>query len=155
MMLGSILRACSGLRSMLIVKEIHCHILRKGLLDTVIQNRLVDVYGKCRNMGYATQIFESIEGKDVVSWTSMISSSAHNSNENEAVKLFRCMVETGLAADSVALLSILSAAASLSALKKGREIHGYLLRKGFCLEGSIAVAVVDMYACCGDLQSAI
>lgn len=154
MMLGSILRACSVLKSMLIVKEIHCHILRKGLLDIVIQNELVDVYGKCRNMGYATRIFESIIGKDVVSWTSMISSSAHNGNENEAVELFRRMVEAGLAADSIALLSILSAAASLSTLKKGREIHGYLLRKGFCLEGSIAVAVVDMYACCGDLQSA-
>ncbi|KAG7530075.1 Pentatricopeptide repeat [Arabidopsis thaliana x Arabidopsis arenosa] len=154
MMLGSILRACSVLKSMLIVKEIHCHILRKGLLDTVIQNELVDVYGKCRNMGYATRVFESIKGKDVVSWTSMISSSALNGNENEAVELFRRMAETGLSADSVALLCILSAAASLSALKKGREIHGYLLRKGFCLEGSIAVAVVDMYACCGDLQSA-
>ncbi|CAD5326632.1 unnamed protein product [Arabidopsis thaliana] len=154
MILGSILRASSVLKSMLIVKEIHCHILRKGLLDTVIQNELVDVYGKCRNMGYATRVFESIKGKDVVSWTSMISSSALNGNESEAVELFRRMVETGLSADSVALLCILSAAASLSALNKGREIHCYLLRKGFCLEGSIAVAVVDMYACCGDLQSA-
>ncbi|KAF2566667.1 hypothetical protein F2Q68_00025864 [Brassica cretica] len=154
MMLGSILRACSALKSMPIVKEIHCHILRKGLLDTVIQNELIDVYGKCGNMGYATRIFESIKGKDVVSWTSMVSSSAHNGNENEAVELFRRMVETGLAADSIALSSILSTVANLSALMKGREIHGYLLRKGFCLEGSIAVAVVDMYACCGDLQSA-
>ncbi|KAL0725228.1 hypothetical protein Bca4012_039827 [Brassica carinata] len=154
MMLGSILRACSALKSMPIVREIHCHILRKGLLDTVIQNELIDVYGKCGNMRYATRIFESIKGKDVVSWTSMVSSSAHNGNENEAVELFRRMVETGLAADSIALSSILSAVANLSALMKGREIHGYLLRKGFCLEGSIAVAVVDMYACCGDLQSA-
>lgn len=154
MMLGSILRACSVLTSMLIVKEIHCYILRKGLLDTVIQNELIDVYGKCRNMAYATRIFESIKGKDVVSWTSMISSSAHNGHESEAVELFGRMVETGMAADSIALLSILSAAASLSALKKGREIHGYLLRKGFCLEESIAVAVVDMYASCGDLPSA-
>ncbi|CAH2062962.1 unnamed protein product [Thlaspi arvense] len=154
MMLGSILRASSVLKSIIIVKEIHCHIVRKGLLDTVIQNELVDVYGKCRDMGYATRVFESIKGKDVVSWTSMISSSAHNGNAIEAVELFRRMVETGLAADSVSLLSILSAAATLSALKKGREIHGYLLRTGFCLEGSIAVAVVDMYACCGDLQSA-
>lgn len=154
MMLGSILRACSALKSMPIVKEIHCHILRKGLLDTVIQNELIDVYGKCGNMGYATRIFESIKGKDVVSWTSMVSSSAHNGNENKAVELFRRMVETGLAADSIALSSILSTVANLSALMKGREIHGYLLRKGFCLEGSIAVAVVDMYACCGDLQSA-
>ncbi|KAJ0255027.1 Pentatricopeptide repeat-containing protein [Hirschfeldia incana] len=154
MMLGSILRACSALKSLLIVKEIHCHILRKGLLDTVIQNELIDVYGKCGNMGYATRIFESIKGKDVVSWTSMVSSSVHNGNENEAVELFRRMVETGLVADSIALSSILSAVASLSALMKGREVHGYLLRKRFCLEGSIAVAVVDMYACCGDLHSA-
>ncbi|CAN8267812.1 unnamed protein product [Cochlearia groenlandica] len=154
MMLGSILRACSVLKSMLIAKEIHCHILRKGLLDTVTQNELVDVYGKCKNMAYATRIFESIKGKDVVSWTSMISSSARNGNEREAVELFQRMVETGVAADSIALLSILSAAASLSALKNGREIHCYLLRNGFCLEESIAVAVVDMYACCGDLQSA-
>ncbi|CAA7037863.1 unnamed protein product [Microthlaspi erraticum] len=52
------------------------------------------------------------------------------------------------------LLSRLSTAGSLSDLKKVRETHGYLLRKGFPLEGSIAVALVDMYGCCGDLRSA-
>ncbi|CAA7048135.1 unnamed protein product [Microthlaspi erraticum] len=56
--------------------------------------------------------------------------------------------------ESEDLLSRLSTEGSLSALKKGREIHGYLLGKGFRLEGSIAVALVDMYGCCVDFSSA-
>ncbi|XP_010545107.1 PREDICTED: pentatricopeptide repeat-containing protein At3g63370, chloroplastic [Tarenaya hassleriana] len=154
MMLGSVLLACSKLKCMLLVKEIHGYILRKGLYDTVTQNAIVDVYGECGSIDYAIQMFELMEDKDVVSWTSVIFSCVNNGKENEAVELFHRMVETGTEADSVALVGILSAAASLSALKIGLEVHGCLLRKGFCLEGSTASALIDMYARCGDLQSA-
>ncbi|RVX20503.1 Pentatricopeptide repeat-containing protein, chloroplastic [Vitis vinifera] len=111
MMISSILLACSGLKLISSVKEIHSYIIRKGLSDLVLQNGIVDVYGD------------------------MISCYVHNGLANEALEIFHLMKETGVEPDSISLVSILSAAASLSALKKGKEIHGFLIRKGFVLEG--------------------
>ncbi|KAB5568334.1 hypothetical protein DKX38_002127 [Salix brachista] len=154
MMIGSTLLACSGLKRLSHAKEVHGYALKRGLYDLMLQNMIVDVYGECGNINYATRMFESINCKDVVSWTSMISCYVHNGNANEALDIFSLMIETGVEPDSISLVSILSAAASLSALTKGKEIHGFIYRKGFMLEGSMVSSLVDMYARCGNLENA-
>ncbi|KDP21395.1 hypothetical protein JCGZ_21866 [Jatropha curcas] len=153
MMMGSVLLACSGLKCLIQVKEIHGYTVKRGLSDTVLQNTIIDVYGECGAIDYSTRVFESMECRDVVSWTSMISSYVHNGLANEALAVFYSMKETGLEPDSVTLISILSAVASLSTLKKGKEIHGLIVRKGFMLESSTSNALVDMYARCGSLEN--
>lgn len=153
MMIASILLACGGLKNISYLKEIHGYILRRGVSDLELQNSLIAVYGECENIDYAKRMFESIKFKDVVSWTSMITCYLHNGFSNEALELVYLMKETNVELDSIALVSILSGAASLSALKKGKEIHGFLIRKGFILEGLLANSLVDMYARCGDLEN--
>ncbi|XP_038716797.1 pentatricopeptide repeat-containing protein At3g63370, chloroplastic [Tripterygium wilfordii] len=154
MMIGSILLACIGLCRVSLVREVHSYLTRRELLDQILQNKLTDAYAECGNIDCAIRMFESINYKDVVSWTSMISSYVHNGLPNEALETFYFMKESNVEPDSVTFVSILSAAASLSALKKGKEIHGFLIRNSFVLEGSIANALVDMYACCGALKDA-
>ncbi|XP_002520950.3 pentatricopeptide repeat-containing protein At3g63370, chloroplastic [Ricinus communis] len=153
-MIGSILLACRGLNCLGKIKEIHGYTIRGGLSDPVLQNTIIDVYGECGIIDYAVRIFESIECKDVVSWTSMISCYVHNGLANKALEVFSSMKETGLEPDYVTLVSILSAVCSLSTLKKGKEIHGFIIRKGFILEGSISNTLVDMYARCGSVEDA-
>ncbi|PSS06353.1 Pentatricopeptide repeat-containing protein [Actinidia chinensis var. chinensis] len=154
-MIGSILKACSGLKCISLVKEVHGHILRRGLSDVALGNTFVDAYGACGNVDYASHAFELIDVKNIVSWTSMITCYVHNRFPNEALDLFLSLKETGIELDSIAAISILSASASLSALRKGKEIHGFLVRKGFILEGSIASSLVDMYAQCGAVENSI
>ncbi|KAA8550816.1 hypothetical protein F0562_002500 [Nyssa sinensis] len=103
----------------------------------------------------ALQLFQEVqmEVKDIVSWTSMISCYVRNGLANEALGLFLSIKEMGIEPDSIALVSILSAVASLSALRKGKEIHGFLVRKGFIPGGSAASSLVDMYARCGSLDN--
>ncbi|KAL6214646.1 hypothetical protein ACLB2K_014078 [Fragaria x ananassa] len=154
MMVESILLACGALKCVPLVKEVHGYAIRRGLFDLVLQNAVVNVYGQCGYIDYAYRIFNLIESKDVVSLTSMISCYVHNVLANEALELCHLMKETDVEPDSIALVSILSAAASLSALMKGKEIHGFITRKGFILEGSVASSLVDMYARCGTLKNA-
>ncbi|XP_021764344.1 pentatricopeptide repeat-containing protein At3g63370, chloroplastic [Chenopodium quinoa] len=153
MMIGSVLLACTSLRLLNHVKETHGYILRKGLSDLVLNNTLVDAYGECNNIELASRMFKLIENKDVVSWTSMISAYVDNGLGDEALSLFCLMKEDGIEPDSVTLISLLSAAASLSALKKGKEVHGFLIKQGFLLEGSVVSSLVDMYARCGTLEN--
>lgn len=154
MMIGSILLACSGLKSEKLVKEVHGFVLKRGLADILIQNAIVNVYGEVALIDYARHVFESINSKDIVSWTSMITCCVHNGLAIEALELFYSLKKTNIEPDSITLVSVLSAAAALSLLKKGKEIHGFLLRKGFFLEGPIANSLVDMYARCGTVENA-
>lgn len=153
MMIGSILLACSGLKYIPFVKEIHGYTMRRGFSDLVLHNTLMDVYGECGYIDYASRIFASIKVKDVVSWTSMISCYVKNGLANEALDIFLSMKETGIEPDDIALTSTLSAVADLSALRKGKEIHGFLVRNGFILEGPIASSLLDMYASCGTIDN--
>ncbi|XVF71886.1 hypothetical protein PTKIN_Ptkin12aG0075800 [Pterospermum kingtungense] len=153
-MISSILLACGELTCVSQVNEIHGYIMRRGLYDVVLQNMIIDVYGACEYIDYAVRTFESTKFKDIVSWTSMISAYVHNGLANEALELFCMLKETNIQPDSVALISILSAASSLSALKTGKEIHAFIIRRGFILEGSIASTLVDMYSRCGMVENA-
>ncbi|KAL5702187.1 hypothetical protein ACHQM5_027434 [Ranunculus cassubicifolius] len=149
MMTGSTLLACSSLRCISHVKQIHSYILRRGLFDIVLENTIVDSYAECGEIDYASRMFDEIENKNVVSWTSMISCFTRQGFANEALELFYDMSEAGIKPDLIALVSVLSACASVSALKKGKEIHAFLIRQRFTLEGSIVSSLIDMYAHCG------
>ncbi|RDY07319.1 Protein SPIRRIG, partial [Mucuna pruriens] len=153
MMVGSVLRACSGLKSKNLIKEIHGYVLRRDVADMMLQNAIVNVYGEVGHIDYARRVFKSIKSKDIVTWTSMITCCVHNGLAVEALELFYSLKQTNIQPDSIALISALSATASLSALKKGKEIHGFLIRKGFFLEGPIASSLVDMYARCGTVEN--
>ncbi|RAL42162.1 unnamed protein product [Cuscuta campestris] len=152
LMIGSVLLACGELRLNLIAEEVHGYSIRRGLYDLVTQKTLIRVYGDCRNLEYSRRIFVMIGVKDVVSLTSMMRSFVHNGLANDALNLVLYMKEVGMELDYVAVLSMISAATSLSVLRRGREVHGYLIRKGYVLKGSIASSLLDMYACCGTLE---
>lgn len=153
MMIGSILIACGGLKSLCILKQIHGNTIRHGLLDLLLENKIIDMYGQCGNVGYAFCVFNGIETKDVVSWTSMISCYIHNYFFDEALSLFRDMMETNVEPDAVTLVCALTATASLSSLMKGKEIHGFLIRRNLLMEHSVNSSLVHMYAHCGKIGS--
>ncbi|VFQ59683.1 unnamed protein product [Cuscuta campestris] len=152
LMIGSVLLACGELRLNLVAEQVHGYSIRRGLYDLVTQKTLIRVYGDCGNIEYSRRIFVMIGVKDVVSLTSMMRSFVHNGLANDALALVLYMKEVGMELDYVAVLSMISAATSLSVLRRGREVHGYLIRKGYPLKGSIASSLLDMYACCGTLE---
>ncbi|XP_052722694.1 pentatricopeptide repeat-containing protein At3g63370, chloroplastic-like [Vigna angularis] len=153
MMVGSVLQACGELKSKNFVREIHGYVLKRDLADTVLQNAIVNVYGEVGHIDYARRVFESIKSKDIVSWTSMITCCVHNGLPVEALELFYTLNQFKIHPDYIALISALSATASLSSLKKVKEIQGFLIRKGFFLEGPIASSLVDTYAHCGNVEN--
>ncbi|KAG8082310.1 hypothetical protein GUJ93_ZPchr0014g47322 [Zizania palustris] len=73
----------------------------------------------------------------------------------EAIALFGTMQNAGIRPDSVALISILGAIAGLSSLTKGKEVHGFLIRGKFPMEGAVVSSLVDMYSGCGSMNYAL
>ncbi|XP_051217775.1 pentatricopeptide repeat-containing protein At3g63370, chloroplastic [Lolium perenne] len=154
MLMGSILEASSGLKNILLAKQLHCYAIRHGLLDLVQKNRMIDMYGECGEVYHSRKMFDTVEERDIVTWTSMINSYTSNGLLNEAVALF-AELQTDIQPDSVALVSIIGAIADLSSLAKGKEVHGFLIRNNFRMEGAMASSLVDMYSGCGSMSNAL
>lgn len=152
--LTTILHACACNASIKEGKAIQNYIMRHGLgLNLFVANALMDMYAKCGSMIDARTLFDNMAVRDIISWNTMIGGCSKNCLSNEALDLF-VQMQFELKPNGVTIACILPACASLSALEKGREIHAFILRNGFLLDGYVANALVDMYAKCGTLALA-
>ncbi|KAG9131750.1 hypothetical protein Leryth_009493 [Lithospermum erythrorhizon] len=154
-----VLKACvvsEGLTSLLNKgREIHAHILRHGYESYVhIMTTLVDMYARYGCVANASCVFSSMPEKNVVSWSAMIACYARNGRPMEALELFReMMVESDdLVPNSVTMVSVLQACASLAALEQGKLIHAYVLRNGLDSILPVISALITMYSRCGNLE---
>lgn len=153
--IASILPACSCLAFLTLGKEIHGYILKNSYEGQIyVASALIDMYTKCGRVDLGYQVFTKMPIRDVVAWNSMIASFAQNGQPEEAITLFRQMGIEGMRYDSVSMSSALSASASIPALRRGKEIHGYMTRSNIRSDLFAESALIDMYAKCGDLKVA-
>lgn len=153
--LASILPASAGLAALKLGKELHCHIIRKGLGGRCyVGSALTDMYAKCGRLDLSLQVFLRMPERDAVCWNSIITSCSQNGKPEVAVDLFREMQLEGAKYDGVTISAVLSACANLSSLQHGKEIHSIVVRGEFNLDVFANSALIDMYAKCGDLDMA-
>ncbi|XP_030973110.1 pentatricopeptide repeat-containing protein At4g21300-like isoform X1 [Quercus lobata] len=153
--LASVLPACAGLAALNLGKELHCNILKNGLDGRChVGSAITDMYAKCGRLDLAHHTFERMSEKDSVCWNSMITSYSQNGKPEEAINLFHQMGKGGTKYDCVSISAALSACAALSSLHYGKEIHGFMIKGAFSSDLFAESALIDMYAKCGNLDSA-
>ncbi|KAG6512845.1 hypothetical protein ZIOFF_030979 [Zingiber officinale] len=153
---SSALSACAGLADSRIGAQIHASISKSHLADGVYMgSALIDMYAKCGRPSDARRVFDGMARRNVVSWNSLITCFEQNGPQNEALVLFVRMMENGVAYDEVTLASVVSACASLSALREGKQVHARAIK---CDEHRqdlvLSNALVDMYAKCRKIGEA-
>lgn len=148
----SILHACASSGSLENGKKVHEYIKESNMESSLfVSNALMDMYAKCGSMEDAKMVFFSrMKAKDIVSWNTIIGGFSKNNLPNEALDLFVEM-QNHVRPDCVTITCILPTCASLAALDKGREIHGYIMRSGFSSDRFVCNALLDMYVKCGAL----
>lgn len=148
---ATVINACSMLANLETGKQIHTHIEIFGFQgNLVVYSSLVDMYGKCNDVDGARRVFDIMDYKNVVSWTSMISAYAQNARGHDALEVFKefsCSMQER--PNHFMLGSVISACASLGKLVSGKVTHGAVIRSGHELNDVVASALVDMYAKCG------
>ncbi|KAF2317944.1 hypothetical protein GH714_041267 [Hevea brasiliensis] len=136
-------------------KEIHGYMVRHDVtLDLFLKSALIDLYFKCRDVEMACKIFNQNTVIDIVVCTAMISGYVLNGLNNDALDIFRWLLQEKMCPNAVTLASILPACAGLATLKLGKELHAYVLKGGLDGKCHVGSAVVDMYAKCGKLDLA-
>ncbi|WOK94607.1 hypothetical protein Cni_G03312 [Canna indica] len=181
--------ACSGLGALRSLRQLHAFVIVSGLeLNLIMSNVMIDAYGKCGDVDTSRHIFDRMNKRDVVSWTSLVRAytSAHrleeahlvfcsmpdrnaiswtslisgyeqNGKEEASLDLFKQMMVEGIDPTPFALVSVLSACATLGLIEQGKQVHGFIFRRCICLNSFnvfVFNALIDMYAKCGNIVSA-
>uniref|UniRef100_A0A0D9W3Y7 Pentatricopeptide repeat-containing protein n=1 Tax=Leersia perrieri TaxID=77586 RepID=A0A0D9W3Y7_9ORYZ len=137
-------------------KEIHGFVVRHGFeTDISVSNALMAHYSKVCEMGAVESIFRSLTIGDIVTWNTVIAGYVMNGYASRALKLFQGLLFTGLAPDSVSLISLLTASAQLGNVRVGMRVHGYILRHPELIqETSLMNALVSFYSQCDRFDAA-
>ncbi|TKY46097.1 Pentatricopeptide repeat-containing protein [Spatholobus suberectus] len=121
-------------------------------------NAIIAAYARSSDRGKAFAFFERMKREgvipDVVAWNALISGFVQNHQVREAFKIFWEMIVSGIQPNQVTVVAMLPACGSAGYIKWGREIHGFICRKGFDANVFIASALIDMYSKCGSVKDA-
>uniref|UniRef100_A0A0D9UZ93 Pentacotripeptide-repeat region of PRORP domain-containing protein n=1 Tax=Leersia perrieri TaxID=77586 RepID=A0A0D9UZ93_9ORYZ len=112
----SVLSACGDLGVVDLGEWVHRFVLRRRLYQEVpLMNAIIDMYVKCGSVQKAVEVFEGMEQKSVVTWTTMIAGFALHGLGLEAVGLFRQMEKENVSPNNVTFLAVLSACCLMEA----------------------------------------
>lgn len=145
----SVLPACGYLKELEAGRRVHMFVENKGLGNSiVVMNALVDMYVKCDSMDEARFVFDTMNEKDVVTWTSMTNGYILKGDARSALALCRLMQLEDIMPNSVTIASLLSVCGNSYHFSDGKSIHGWAIRQKLESEVIVETALIDMYAKC-------
>ncbi|KAF5189004.1 Pentatricopeptide repeat-containing protein [Thalictrum thalictroides] len=108
------------------------------------------MYTEFNSMDNARYVFDQILDKTIFVWNAIIRGFALAGNGEEALSLYYRMNQIGIPSDrftyTFALKALVVSSPSVSLIRKGKEIHGHILRHGFESYVHIVTTLIDMYA---------
>ncbi|KAF8660010.1 hypothetical protein HU200_058095 [Digitaria exilis] len=157
---ASLLKACSGLGAARQGAQVHAAMTARGFFSTAFPNgilagALVDLYAKCRCLPVAMQVFESLQRKNAIQWTTVVVGHAQEGQVREAMELFRRFWSSGVPADAHVLSSVVGVFADFALVEQGRQVHCYTVKNpAGGLDVSVGNSMADMYLKCGLIDEA-
>ncbi|KAL2334408.1 hypothetical protein Fmac_015621 [Flemingia macrophylla] len=137
-------------------RSIHCCLIKLGIvyLEVSLANSLMGMYAQFCLMDEARKVFDLMDEKSIISWTTMIGGYVKIGHAGEAFKLFNQMQHQSIGIDFVVFLNLISGCIQVGEFLLASSVHSLVLKCGCEVEGSIENLLITMYAKCGNLTSA-
>ncbi|KAL2239744.1 UNVERIFIED_CONTAM: Pentatricopeptide repeat-containing protein [Sesamum indicum] len=153
--LASAISACAGIQALKQGRQIHSQSIVSGYSsDISIGNALVCLYARCGCTLEAHLAFDKMYARDNVSWNALISGFAQSGKSEEALKVFSQMIQAGEEVNMFTYGSAVSAAANLTNVNLGKQIHARTIKTGYDCEIEVCNVLITLYAKCGRLNGA-
>ncbi|KAF7824786.1 pentatricopeptide repeat-containing protein [Senna tora] len=152
----SVFNSIAALKCLKFLRETHGMAWKCGydVVKISTLNALSDAYAKCGSLEAVEKVFDRMEEKDIVSWTTMVTAYCQYSEWEKALIIFSQMREEGYTPNNFTFSSVITACAGLCLLEYGQQIHGLICKANLDTEDCIESALIDMYAKCGNLIDA-
>ncbi|CAA0368181.1 unnamed protein product [Arabidopsis thaliana] len=121
--------------------------------DIHIWTTLISGYAKLGDMEAAEKLFCEMPEKNPVSWTALIAGYVRQGSGTQALDLFRKMIALRVKPEQFTFSSCLCASASISSLRHGKQIHGYMIRTNVRPNAIVISSLIDMYSKSGSLEA--
>ncbi|KAL0917329.1 hypothetical protein M5K25_012384 [Dendrobium thyrsiflorum] len=129
---------------------------RMPVRDVKSWNTILLGYAIGADIGACERFFAIMPDRNVFSWNGLIGGYARHGKFSDVLNVFhRMLISTNIKPNDAMLMVVLSSCSKLGALNWGRWIHLYSENNGFRENVYIGNGLIDMYAKCGCIHSAI
>ncbi|XP_022877837.1 pentatricopeptide repeat-containing protein At3g20730 [Olea europaea var. sylvestris] len=155
-LLCSMLNICANMASLNLGRQLHAMAMKyQNQHDVAIGNVLIDMYSKSGVLEFARRVFNEMEEKNIISWTSLITGYGKHGYGHQAVALYEKMEDEGLKPNDITFLSLLFACSHSGLIVRGWECFSNMVSKHNILPRAEHYScLVDLFARTGRLEEA-
>ncbi|XP_073126677.1 pentatricopeptide repeat-containing protein At5g43790 [Henckelia pumila] len=144
--LVTLITACADLGALSQGTWAHVYVIRNNLIvNHFIGTALITLYANSGCLDLASQLFNQLAHRDAFCFNAMIRGFAIHGRGNEALGLFRKMIQVGFAPDGTTILSVMNACSHVGLVDEGRK-YFESMKSVYRLEPKI-----EHYCCLVDL----
>ncbi|KAI4383141.1 hypothetical protein MLD38_009017 [Melastoma candidum] len=137
------------------VLQVHAHIIkRRANHDIAVGNALVDLYAGFELFDEAFNIFDRMDKRDAITYTSLAAAMNHTGHHGMVLSLVRCMKEDDVKMDDFSLACSLSASTCLGQIEIGKQLHCHSIKSGHGGSLSVSNGLIDLYGKCSSAEDA-
>ncbi|KAL6580116.1 hypothetical protein OROMI_008140 [Orobanche minor] len=126
--------------------EVHAQITTNGFSQkSFILVKLLALYTAFNKFSCAQQVFEQVPNPSTALWNQIIRSYSIGGNPRKSVELFNNMVRSLGLPDEYSYNFVISSCAKGGLLGEGEQVHGKVLKSGFCWNVYLRTSLVDFY----------
>lgn len=157
--LGSTLKAVGNMEALEYGKRLHAQVFKFNgaqFADVIVATAFMDMYCKCGSMSRAQQVFDSMETKDRVLWTALLTGYSQQGDSDLVFHVYDNMRIGGLQPNTITFLSLLNACSHSGLIHRAYEIL-VTMRNKYGIEPSIKHlnCIVDLLGRSGQFVQAI
>ncbi|KAA8532068.1 hypothetical protein F0562_006790 [Nyssa sinensis] len=141
-----LLRRQSLYKSIRECKQIHANlIVAQAISGIYVTNTMLNLYAKCGDLYSAHFLFDQMPQKNVVTWTSLVSSYVHHGYFGIALQLFKEMRGSNERPNQYTLSVVVRACTHIGFVQLGLQTHGLVVHFGFERDEFAGSSLVDFY----------
>ncbi|BAU02540.1 hypothetical protein LR48_Vigan10g052300 [Vigna angularis] len=136
--------------------SIHSCLIKLGIVhrEVSLANSLMAMYAQFCRMDEARKVFDLMDEKSIISWTTMIGGYVKIGHAAEAFGLFKQMLRQSVGIDFVVFLNLISGCIQVGELLLASSVHSLVLKCGCDEADSVENLLITMYSKCGNLTFA-
>jgi pentatricopeptide repeat protein len=153
--LANLITAAMLFGNNLVAKGVHALAIKVGFdRQEDLAASLVNLYSKCGNLLAAREVFDSLQWKSVIMWTSMLNGYVECGYPDEALATFDAMLCAKVEPNKATVLAVLSAGANLGSANVAQKVEEHVKAMELQSDLQVCTRLIDMYCKCGSIQRA-
>ncbi|CAM8933181.1 unnamed protein product [Rhodiola kirilowii] len=138
-------------------EQLHARVFKSDFTsDICISNALISMYTRCGDIESAFKVFDGMESRNVISWTSVITGFAKHGFAIRALEQFSEMLRSGIKPNEVTYVAVLSACSHTGMISQGIEYFDSMYKDhGIVPRMEHYACMVDIFGRSGLLTKAV